>query len=83
MNAQISDKALELLHKFCSDDIMSADFQNLWLHAISDVQLKHLLEAEWEEFEDHSPLAEKMLYEGMHICSEEVKPHFILKRYWI
>ena len=56
------------------------------MDAISDVELKHLLETEWEEFEAHSPLSEekmKTLYEGLHIRSEEVKPRFTLKRYWM
>ena len=77
MSAQINDKVSGLLHKFRSGDIMDI---------ISDVELKHFLETEWEEFEDHSPLSEekmKTLYEGLHIRSEEVKPRFTLKRYWI
>ena len=77
-----------MLHKFRSGDITPAEFQDLRTHmdTISDVELKHLLEAEWEEFEDHSPLSEekmKTLYEGLHIRSEEVKPRFTLKRYWM
>lgn len=88
MSAQINDKVSGLLHKFRSGDITPAEFQDLRTHmdTISDVELKHLLEAEWEEFEDHSPLSEekmKTLYEGLHIRSEEVKPRFTLKRYWI
>lgn len=88
MSAQINDKVSGLLHKFRSGDITPAEFQNLRtrMDAISDVELKHFLEAEWEEFEDHSPLSEekmKTLYEGLHIRSEEVKPRFTLKRYWM
>lgn len=88
MSAQINDKVSGLLHKFRSGDITPAEFQDLRTHmdTISDVELKHLLETEWEEFEDHSPLSEekmKTLYEGLHICSEEVKPRFTLKRYWM
>lgn len=88
MSAQINDKVSGLLHKFCSGDITPAEFQDLRTHmdTISDVDLKHLLETEWEEFEDHSPLSEekmKTLYEGLHIRSEEVKPRFTLKRYWM
>lgn len=88
MSAQINDKVSGLLHKFRSGDITPAEFQDLRIRidAISDVELKHLLETEWEEFEDHSPLSEekmKTLYEGLHIRSEEVKPRFTLKRYWI
>lgn len=88
MSAQINDKVSGLLHKFRSGDITPAEFQDLRtrMDAISDVELKHLLEAEWEEFEDHSPLSEekmKALYEGLHIRSEEVKPRFTLKRYWM
>lgn len=88
MSAQINDKVSGLLHKFRSGDITPAEFQDLRtrMDAISDVELKHLLEAEWEEFEDHSPLSEekmKTLYEGLHIRSEEVKPRFTLKRYWM
>lgn len=88
MSAQINDKVSGLLHKFRSGDITPAEFQDLRIRidAISDVELKHLLEAEWEEFEDHSPLSEekmKTLYEGLHIRSEEVKPRFTLKRYWM
>ncbi|WP_346711703.1 FecR family protein [Phocaeicola plebeius] len=88
MSAQINDKVSGLLHKFRSGDITPAEFQDLRTHmdTISDVELKHLLEAEWEEFEDHSPLSEekmKTLYEGLHIRSEEVKPRFTLKRYWM
>lgn len=88
MSAQINDKVSGLLHKFRSGDITPAEFQDLRtrMDAISDVELKHLLETEWEEFEDHSPLSEekmKTLYEGLHIRSEEVKPRFTLKRYWM
>ena len=88
MSAQINDKVSGLLHKFRSGYITPAEFQDLRTHmdTISDVELKHLLETEWEEFEDHSPLSEekmKTLYEGLHIRSEEVKPRFTLKRYWI
>ena len=88
MSAQINDKVSGLLHKFRSGDITPAEFQDLRTHmdTISDVELKHLLEAEWEEFEDHSPLSEekmKTLYEGLHIRSEEGKPRFTLKRYWM
>lgn len=88
MSAQINDKVSGLLHKFRSGDITPAEFQDLRTHmdTISDVELKHLLEAEWEEFEDHSPLSEekmRTLYEGLHIRSEEVKPRFTLKRYWM
>ena len=88
MSAQINDKVSGLLHKFRSGDITPAEFQDLRTHmdTISDVELKHLLEAEWEEFEDHSSLSEekmKTLYEGLHIRSEEVKPRFTLKRYWM
>lgn len=88
MSAQINDKVSGLLHKFRSGDITPAEFQDLRtrMDTISDVELKHLLEAEWEEFEDHSPLSEekmKTLYEGLHIRSEEVKPRFTLKRYWM
>lgn len=88
MSAQINGKVSGLLHKFRSGDITPAEFQDLRtrMDDISDVELKHLLEAEWEEFEDHSPLSEekmKTLYEGLHIRSEEVKPRFTLKRYWI
>lgn len=88
MSAQINDKVSGLLHKFRSGDITPAEFQDLRTHmdTISDVELKHLLEAEWEEFEDYSPLSEekmKTLYEGLHIRSEEVKPRFTLKRYWM
>ena len=88
MSAQINDKVSGLLHKFRSGDITPAEFQDLRTHmdTISDVELKHLLEIEWEEFEDHSPLSEekmKTLYEGLHIRSEEVKPRFTLKRYWM
>lgn len=88
MSAQINDKVSGLLHKFRSGDITPAEFQDLRtrMDAISDVELKHLLEAEWEEFEDHSPLSEekmRTLYEGLHIRSEEVKPRFTLKRYWM
>ena len=88
MSAQINDKVSGLLHKFRSGDITPAEFQDLRtrMDAISDVELKHLLEAEWEEFEDHSPLSEekmKTLYEGLHIRSEEGKPRFTLKRYWM
>lgn len=88
MSAQINDKVSGLLHKFRSGDITPAEFQDLRIRidAISDVELKHLLETEWEEFEDHSPLSEekmKTLYEGLHIRSEEVKPRFTLKRYWM
>lgn len=88
MSAQINDKVLGLLHKFRSGDITPAEFQDLRtrMDAISDVELKHLLETEWEEFEAHSPLSEekmKTLYEGLHIRSEEVKPRFTLKRYWM
>lgn len=88
MSAQINDKVSGLLHKFRSGDITPAEFQDLRTHmdTISDVELKHLLETEWEEFEDHSPLSEekmKTLYEGLHIRSEEVKPRFTLKRYWM
>ena len=88
MSAQINDKVSGLLHKFRSGDITPAEFQDLRtrIDAISDVELKHFLETEWEEFEDHSPLSEekmKTLYEGLHIRSEEVKPRFTLKRYWI
>ncbi len=86
MSAQINDKVSGLLHKFRSGYITPAEFQDLRTHmdTISDVELKHLLETEWEEFEDHSPLSEekmKTLYEGLHIRSEEVKPRFTLKRY--
>lgn len=88
MSAQINDKVSGLLHKFRSGDITPAEFQDLRtrMDAVSDVELKHLLEAEWEEFEDHSPLSEekmKTLYEGLHIRSEEVKSRFTLKRYWM
>ncbi len=88
MSAQINDKVSGLLHKFRSGDITPAEFQDLRtrMDAISDVELKHLLETEWEEFEAHSPLSEekmKTLYEGLHIRSEEVKPRFTLKRYWM
>lgn len=88
MSAQINDKVSGLLHKFRSGDITPAEFQDLRtrMDAISDVELKHLLETEWEEFEDHSPLSEekmKTLYEGLHIRSEKVKPRFTLKRYWM
>ncbi|MBM6963977.1 FecR family protein [Phocaeicola plebeius] len=88
MSAQINNKVSGLLHKFRSGDITPAEFQDLRTHmdTISDVELKHLLEAEWEEFEDHSPLSEekmKTLYEGLHIRSEEGKPRFTLKRYWM
>lgn len=88
MSAQVNDKVSGLLHKFRSGDITPAEFQDLRtrMDTISDVELKHLLEAEWEEFEDHSPLSEekmKTLYEGLHIRSEEVKPRFTLKRYWM
>lgn len=88
MSAQINDKVSGLLHKFRSGDITSAEFQDLRtrMDGISDVELKHFLEAEWEEFEDHSPLSEekmKTLYEGLHIRPEEVKPRFTLKRYWM
>lgn len=88
MSAQINNKVSGLLHKFRSGDITPAEFQDLRTHmdTISDVELKHFLEAEWEEFEDHSPLSEekmKTLYEGLHIRSEEVKPRFTLKRYWM
>lgn len=88
MSAQINDKVSGLLHKFRSGDITPAEFQDLRtrMDAISDVELKHFLEVEWEEFEDHSPLSEekmKTLYEGLHIRSEEVKPRFTLKRYWM
>lgn len=88
MSAQINDKVSGLLHKFRSGDITPAEFQDLRTHmdTISDVELKHFLEAEWEEFEDHSPLSEekmRTLYEGLHIRSEEVKPRFTLKRYWM
>lgn len=88
MSAQINDKVSGLLHKFRSGDITPAEFQDLRTHmdTISDVELKHFLEVEWEEFEDHSPLSEekmKTLYEGLHIRSEEVKPRFTLKRYWM
>lgn len=88
MSAQINDKVSGLLHKFRSGDITPAEFQDLRIRmdAISDVELKHLLETEWEEFEAHSPLSEekmKTLYEGLHIRSEEVKPRFTLKRYWM
>ena len=88
MSAQINDKVSGLLHKFRSGDITPAEFQDLRtrMDTISDVELKHLLETEWEEFEDHSPLSEekmKTLYEGLHIRSEEVKPRFTLKRYWM
>lgn len=88
MSAQINDKVSGLLHKFRSGDITPAEFQDLRtrMDGISDVELKHFLEAEWEEFEDHSPLSEekmKTLYEGLHIRPEEVKPRFTLKRYWM
>lgn len=88
MSAQINDKVSGLLHKFRSGDITPAEFQDLRtrMDTISDVELKHFLEAEWEEFEDHSPLSEekmRTLYEGLHIRSEEVKPRFTLKRYWM
>lgn len=88
MSAQINDKVSGLLHKFRFVDITLAEFQDLRtrMDTISDVELKHLLEAEWEEFEDHTPLSEekmKTLYEGLHIRSEEVKPRFTLKRYWM
>lgn len=88
MSAQINDKVSGLLHKFRSGDITPAEFQDLRtrMDSISDVELKQLLETEWEEFEDHSPLSEekmKTLYEGLHIRSEEVKPRFTLKRYWM
>lgn len=88
MSAQINDKVSGLLHKIRSGDITPAEFQDLRtrMDAISDVELKHLLETEWEEFEAHSPLSEekmKTLYEGLHIRSEEVKPRFTLKRYWM
>lgn len=88
MSAQINDKVSGLLHKFRSGDITPAEFQDLRtrMDIISDVELKHFLETEWEEFEDHSPLSEekmKTLYEGLHIRSEEVKPRFTLKRYWM
>lgn len=88
MSAQINDKVSGLLHKFRSGDITPAEFQDLRtrMDAISDVELKYLLETEWEEFEAHSPLSEekmKTLYEGLHIRSEEVKPRFTLKRYWM
>lgn len=88
MSAQVNDKVSGLLHKFRSGDITPAEFQDLRtrMDTISDVELKHLLETEWEEFEDHSPLSEekmKTLYEGLHIRSEEVKPRFTLKRYWM
>lgn len=88
MSAQINDKVSGLLHKFRSGDITPAEFQDLRtrMDTISDVELKRLLETEWEEFEDHSPLSEekmKTLYEGLHIRSEEVKPRFTLKRYWM
>ena len=88
MSAQINDKVSGLLHKFRSGDITPAEFQDLRtrMDAISDVELKHFLETEWEKFEDHSPLSEekmKTLYEGLHIRSEEVKPRFTLKRYWM
>lgn len=88
MSAQINDKVSGLLHKFRSGDITPAEFQDLRtrMDGISDVELKHFLEAEWEEFEDHTPLSEekmKTLYEGLHIRSEEVKPRFTLKRYWM
>lgn len=88
MSAQINDKVSGLLHKFRSGDITPAEFQDLRtrMDIISDVELKHFLETEWEEFEDNSPLSEekmKTLYEGLHIRSEEVKPRFTLKRYWI
>lgn len=61
MSAQINDKVSGLLHKFRSGDITSAEFQDLRtrMDIISDVELKHLLETEWEEFEDHSPLSEE------------------------
>lgn len=88
MSAQINDKVSGLLHKFRSGYITPAEFQDLRtrMDIISDVELKHFLETEWEEFEDHSPLSEekmKTLYEGLHIRSEEVKPRFTLKRYWM
>lgn len=88
MSAQVNDKVSGLLHKFRSGDITPAEFQDLRTHmdTIADVELKHLLETEWEEFEDHSPLSEekmRTLYEGLHIRSEEVKPRFTLKRYWM
>lgn len=88
MSAQVNDKVSGLLHKFRSGDITPAEFQDLRtrMDGISDVELKHFLEAEWEEFEDHTPLSEekmKTLYEGLHIRSEEVKPRFTLKRYWM
>lgn len=88
MSAQINDKESGLLHKFRSGDITLAEFQDLRtrMDTISDVELKHLLETEWEEFEDHTPLSEekmKTLYKGLHIRSEEVKPRFTLKRYWM
>ncbi|WP_303912089.1 FecR family protein [Bacteroides mediterraneensis] len=88
MSAQINDKVSGLLHKFRSGDITPAEFQDLRtrMDSISDVELKHFLETEWEEFEDHSPLSEekmKTLYEGLHIRSEEVKSRFTLKRYWM
>lgn len=88
MNEQLNKEVLRLLHKFRSGEITPAEFQDLRtrMDGISDVELKHFLEAEWEEFEDHSPLSEekmKTLYEGLHIRSEEVKPRFTLKRYWM
>lgn len=88
MSAQVNDKVSGLLHKFRSGDITPAEFQDLRtrMDGISDVELKHFLEAEWEEFEDHTPLSEekmRTLYEGLHIRSEEVKPRFTLKRYWM
>lgn len=88
MSAQVNDKVSGLLHKFRSGDITPAEFQDLRtrMDGISDVELKHFLEAEWEEFEDHTPLSEekmRTLYEGLHIHSEEVKPRFTLKRYWM
>lgn len=88
MSVQANDKLSGLLHKFRFVDITLAEFQDLRtrMDTISDVELKHLLEAEWEEFEDHTPLPEekmKTLYERLHIRSEEVKPRFTLKRYWM
>ena len=52
-----------MLHKFRSGDITPAEFQDLRtrMDAISDVELKHFLEVEWEEFEDHSPLSEEKM----------------------
>lgn len=88
MSAQVNDKVSGLLCKFRSGNITPAEFQDLRTHidAISDVELKQLIEAEWEKFEEHSPLSEvkmETLYEGLHIRSEEVKPRFTLKRYWM